>query len=660
MQEDVSQCPPSTSKSPKLGSTMGFQTRRFGSGSTLGRSKDIPTLSGRDTSTLNPKPVISFLRRKRANPTTSSIVGSPHPNKRTISRDKSSSPESNTQNTISSKTSALVSTGNERDLSPYWIESRLEESKALLSSIGTDSVALASTYFNNSSNSLELNSWFTNKTNIRARNKSSQKISCQSFISTPVVTWQRDVMEPNPKTSSEKKKKNSSRNVNKKVQTRKQKSLKFKIDLSEQQKETLKTWFGACRYVYNLCVDHVKEQNITSKISPIDFAKLFVTAKGNSRVANGDTTLGHIFETVPKDVYSNIVRDFCSSFNTNIQERNKADKGYVQARIKAKELEKEKELSQDPDRIEAIDRYLEHVKNMPCYINNKFDMRYKTKKDPTEYIKLQHCKSKFNKDKRSIQIFNSKKYNFGSFKLLGKKKLRTLKHDFIIRFSKPEGWHVIVPIDYDLKPHDDQDIGNITAIDPGIRTFLTTCDTQGQIKEYGVGWVERLGKKLKDLDSLKASMERHRTNKNRILYLRTKDRAHQVERKLYAMRDDMHKKVAKDILKDSDHIILPKLQSNFVVKRKGGNKALKRQFNLASHCSFHDYISWKALKESKIVLDLDERYTTKTCLKCGTLNDIGSSKRYECKNCLYQADRDVSSAFNILTKHLGCYRPRTL
>ena len=188
---------------------------------------------------------------------------------------------------------------------------------------------------------------------------------------------------------------------------------------------------------------------------------------------------------------------------------------------------------------------------------------------------------------------------------------------------------------------------------------MTTCDTEGTIKEYGIGWSDTLGKKLNLVAYLRGKEDEHRLAKDRISYLRTKDKRRSVERKMYAMRNDMHKKISKDLLLNSDHIILPKLQSNFVIKRKNGNKNLKKQFNMASHCAFHDYISWKAKKEGKIILNLDEKYTTQTCLGCGKKNHIGSSKRYTCSECKYVGDRDVSSAFNILTKHLGCYCLRT-
>ena len=41
-----------------------------------------------------------------------------------------------------------------------------------------------------------------------------------------------------------------------------------------------------------------------------------------------------------------------------------------------------------------------------------------------------------------------------------------------------------------------------------------------------------------------------------------------------------------------------------------------------------------------------ESYTTKTCSRCGLLNDVGGSKACKCTRCDYQVHRDVNGARN--------------
>ena len=49
----------------------------------------------------------------------------------------------------------------------------------------------------------------------------------------------------------------------------------------------------------------------------------------------------------------------------------------------------------------------------------------------------------------------------------------------------------------------------------------------------------------------------------------------------------------------------------------------------------------------------DESFTSKTCGKCGKINQLlGSSKEFICPFCGYDADRDVNAGRNILLKFL--------
>ena len=47
---------------------------------------------------------------------------------------------------------------------------------------------------------------------------------------------------------------------------------------------------------------------------------------------------------------------------------------------------------------------------------------------------------------------------------------------------------------------------------------------------------------------------------------------------------------------------------------------------------------------------VDEAYTTKTCSNCNEINDIGSSKKYDCKKCDFTCDRDINASINIFKK----------
>ena len=61
-------------------------------------------------------------------------------------------------------------------------------------------------------------------------------------------------------------------------------------------------------------------------------------------------------------------------------------------------------------------------------------------------------------------------------------------------------------------------------------------------------------------------------------------------------------------------------------------------------------IEEKAAEEGIAVKTVDPAYTSKTCRKCGTVNDtLGTDREFVCPNCSYEVHRDVNAAFNIAT-----------
>ena len=119
----------------------------------------------------------------------------------------------------------------------------------------------------------------------------------------------------------------------------------------------------------------------------------------------------------------------------------------------------------------------------------------------------------------------------------------------------------------------------------------------------------------------------------------------------------MHKKTAQCILENFDVVVLPKLRAGRLLKSKGGlGSTVNRQISLLAHGKFHDYLTWKAMTLGKVIVDQNEAFTTQTCFKCGSLNNIGASKTYFCERCQNTCDRDVQSSFNILTRYMSSYQ----
>ena len=118
---------------------------------------------------------------------------------------------------------------------------------------------------------------------------------------------------------------------------------------------------------------------------------------------------------------------------------------------------------------------------------------------------------------------------------------------------------------------------------------------------------------------------------------------------------DMHNRLAYYLVNNYDVIFLPSFESKKMVKRQGKTRTIRRntarQILDLGHYSFKLRLKWYAKKYGKIVVDVDESYTSKTRSWDGTIDEnLGSSKVI--KTDKFSVWRDINGARNILIKHL--------
>ena len=118
---------------------------------------------------------------------------------------------------------------------------------------------------------------------------------------------------------------------------------------------------------------------------------------------------------------------------------------------------------------------------------------------------------------------------------------------------------------------------------------------------------------------------------------------------------DMHNHLSYYLVSNYDVIFLPSFESKKMVKRQGKTRTIRRntarQILDLNHYSFKLRLKWYAKKYGKIVVDVDESYTSKTRSWDGTIDEkLGSSKII--KTDKFSVGRDINGARNILIKHL--------
>ena len=130
---------------------------------------------------------------------------------------------------------------------------------------------------------------------------------------------------------------------------------------------------------------------------------------------------------------------------------------------------------------------------------------------------------------------------------------------------------------------------------------------------------------------------------------------HKARSKRDDLVNDLHKRVAYDLVQKYDLILLPTFEVSKMVikkddkdrKRKIRKKTVRSMISL-SHYKFKVYLKYLAFKYGKLVLDVNESYTSKTLWDGSIKNNLGGSKNIIYKNI--KVDRDVHGARNILLR----------
>ncbi|KHD08873.2 hypothetical protein PN36_18480 [Candidatus Thiomargarita nelsonii] len=221
-------------------------------------------------------------------------------------------------------------------------------------------------------------------------------------------------------------------------------------------------------------------------------------------------------------------------------------------------------------------------------------------------------------------------------------------------------WFASVKSNQSVKPTKNEAL-SIVALDPGVRTFQTAF-SEIEAVSYGDGFVNnRLVPLMLELDRLLSARDKlHREDKSKQW---VKDRLKNLNRRIYKVRarqqnlvDDLHRRVAYDLVSNHDVILLPTFETQQMVKKSTETrkrflrrKTVRGMLGLA-HYKFKQTLKWMAKKYGKTVRDANESYTSKTLWDGSILKCLGGKA-----SILFQGkrvNRDIHGARNILIRFL--------
>jgi putative transposase len=209
-------------------------------------------------------------------------------------------------------------------------------------------------------------------------------------------------------------------------------------------------------------------------------------------------------------------------------------------------------------------------------------------------------------------------------------------------------WFLCVPFKTMVQMGENQ--ARIVALDPGIRNFLSffSPELAGVIGAHDFGRMVRL---CQHLDKLLSKIAKSPNKKQRY---RMRKAARRMRWKIRDLRDEIHAKAARFLVNHFDIILIPEFETSQMAKRgqrKLSSKSVRSMMTWA-HFIFKQRLKAVAIEAGKIVIEVNEAYTSKTCSWSGEMVNLGSSE------IIYGSDgttmhRDLNGARGIFLRALA-------
>lgn len=576
-------------------------------------------------------------RRKRKRK--SSIVESPVTVRNLISNTRSDSSETDSLNMNSSQTSQVDSIGNDQASRGFWNRQCTELSKKLWLPTEIELQDSEWNWSNGYYKGTEHGSWFLMREwEVKKKNWST--------ISSPLSTSsQRELMEQDRIPEKEKKMATSKKNEKKEKEKEKKskqirqskkpkvtRSRTLRLHPSKPMARILDMWLGAHRRLYNdaLALSRSTTDN-SVRYNESYLRKRLVT----------NTKLDWL-RSVPSKIRNEAVSDLCKSFWSNMAKKKKNPNHTFKLSFKKKKSRKQS-FNVPGESMTFSDGYVVFFKRLSkkC-VSEYIHGREEFFKDPEEYAKIRVHTRHLNTD--IIRDSTVTKKN-GKFYL-----------------------HIPVDDSQVKVRNQKRESRGSAAIDPGVKNFVTTYSPEGT--SYMVSGYDKLRSIDKGISKmqhlLEEEMKRVKQSKNKKKFkakmrvLRLARACRKAHEKMTNMVKDMHWKVARLLCEENHTIYLPMFETSQMSRkcqdrRRTISKCVSNSMLRQSHFLFRQRLLMKAKDFDTEVILVKEDYTTKSCTRCGELNeDVGGSRVFSCPSCAFRGHRDGCAGRNIYIKsYLG-------
>jgi putative transposase len=181
--------------------------------------------------------------------------------------------------------------------------------------------------------------------------------------------------------------------------------------------------------------------------------------------------------------------------------------------------------------------------------------------------------------------------------------------------------------------------GRDIGVDVGVTSLITTSEGK---KEPHPGWYRAAQRKLRVLQRRVARRKKGSANRRKAVLQLQRQHEH-----IANTRKDYLKKLAHRLITNYDRIALEDLRITNMVR----NQHLAKSILDAGWGYLIQHLTSKAAEAGRVVLQVDARYTSKTCSQCGHIfESLSLSDRWIDCGCGLSLDRDHNAAVNILKR----------
>jgi len=331
--------------------------------------------------------------------------------------------------------------------------------------------------------------------------------------------------------------------------------------------------------------------------------------------------------------------NYCIEERREAWKKNKKSLNYFDQQNKLVELKRNRtSLNNVYSQVlrEAVKRVDLAFKGFYRRVKNGEKPGYPRFKGKNRYNSFTYPQHGFSVKKKSIQLSKigviKAKITLDIEDIEGKLKTCTIKRS-------PTGkWYVILTCEFDPKPLPKND--KIIGIDVGVKHFAVLSDgTKVENPKFILKEEKNLSKAQRKLSRL--TKDTKEWEKQRRVVARI------YERITWKRWDFIHK-LSREIVNKYGIIVIEDLNVDKMVRKKRRKRLLSKLILDAAWKDFCHKLAYKAEWAGRQVVAVSPEYTSQTCSECEFRQKMPLNKRkFVCRNCNFEADRDYNAARNI-------------